>query len=108
MQPAKGKDIAGREPKRFLDMSFGFRAAANKSLRQTDETMSVGEVSIQRQCQLAFPNTLRRPPRCVQHRPQYEVPPRVLRRYCESLGHRCLGCRKTRVAVIDHDTSSHS
>jgi hypothetical protein len=41
-------------------MSLGFRASTDKDLRPTDNTMGVGQVSIQRQRPLAFPNALSR------------------------------------------------
>ena len=43
-----------------LNMGFGFRATTEKILGETDESMSVGQISIQRQCLLKFRNALSR------------------------------------------------
>src|SRR5579863_3126196 len=67
VHPAIGEDIAGREPKRLQDVSLGLRAAPHKSHPDTDESMGVSEVSIERQAPLARPNALSRPLRYDLH-----------------------------------------
>ena len=52
--PSEGADIAGREAERLLNMGFGFYAATEKILSPTNTSVSVGQISIQRQRLLAF------------------------------------------------------
>ena len=54
VDPSKRIDIAGREAERLVDMGLGFRAATEKNLGPTNASVSVGQISIQRQCLLAF------------------------------------------------------
>ena len=41
-------------------MGFGFLAATEKILGEADESVRIGQISIQRQCLLAFSNALGR------------------------------------------------
>src|SRR5262245_62161123 len=57
--PNIGVDIARTEAECLSDMGLSLFAATEKILCDTDGRVRVGQVSIQRQCLLAFSNALR-------------------------------------------------
>ena len=58
--PNKGVRIARTEAECLLDMGLGLRAATKKILGETDVGVRISQISIQRQCLLAFSNALGR------------------------------------------------
>ena len=79
MQPPKGDGISRREPKRLVDMGLGFLAAAEKIFGETDASMRVGQISIQRQRLFAFSNALGRAIGKDLDEAQQHMGPRVVR-----------------------------
>ena len=57
--PLVGKRVAGTEAKRLLDVSLGILGLAELNLGDAYLSVRVGQISIQFQCPLAFPDALR-------------------------------------------------
>src|SRR5208282_189449 len=51
-----GQSVAGTKTDRLLDMSLGFLAATDEMFGNTYKTVSEGQISIERECALAFGN----------------------------------------------------
>src|SRR5215471_5653298 len=56
--PSVGTGVARRKAECLVDVGFGFSASTKKNLCAPDESMSVGQIAIQRQCVLALSDTL--------------------------------------------------
>src|SRR6516165_4829801 len=56
--PSVGTGVARRKAECLVNVSFSFCASSKKNLCASDESMSVGQITIQRQCVLALSDTL--------------------------------------------------
>ena len=98
--PNKGVRIARTEAECLLDMGLGLRAATEKILGETDARVRVGQISIQRQCLLAFSNALGRAVGEHLDDAQKPVGQRMLWSQGQSLDQGRLSRRETRGPVI--------
>ena len=57
-EPSVGQDVARRKAECLVDVGFGFCASTKKKLGVPDESMSAGQIAIQRQRLLAFSDAL--------------------------------------------------
>ena len=78
--PSMGKGIARRKAESLADVRFGLCASTKKNLCDPDESMSAGQIAIQRQCVLALSYALCPAFRKYLHDAQKHVGQSVVRR----------------------------
>jgi hypothetical protein len=85
-----------------LERVFRFPRHGPENIGKTDERMSVGKISIQRQRLLIFANALIRSLRKHLHAAQDQMGQSVVRGEGKSFDRGRLGCRKPRGPVVRH------
>src|SRR6516225_11899662 len=105
--PAVSEDIAGREPERLLDMGLSLLASTKKVLGHTDAGMHGGQISVQRECPLAFDNTLGRTRRINMHAGKISERPRVLRSHGQNLDQGRLSRREENGSIVGEKIGTH-